>query len=116
MSSGKKYILLIGGQVAQCYEAIPIRKQVALTVANAFVNVRVSRFSYPANFRSDKGSNVMSNRFKNMCEELVRINRITTTDYHLQENAVIERTNHANEESLQKTWMNITATGAITLR
>ena len=43
----------------------------------------------------------MSNLFKNMCKEL-GINRTSTTAYHLQGNAMIERTNRTIEESLVK--------------
>ena len=79
-SSGNKYILLIGDQFTKWYEAIPMSNQEASTVAKAFVNVWVSRFGCPANLHSDKGSNFMSNLFKNMCEEL-GINRTSTTAY-----------------------------------
>ena len=75
--------------------------QEASTVAKVFVNVWVSRFGCPANLHSDKGSNFMSNLFKNMCKEL-GINRTSTTDYHLQRNAMIERTNRTVDESLAK--------------
>ena len=75
--------------------------QEASTAAKAFVNVWVSRFGCPANLHSDKGSNFMSNFFKNMCKEL-GINRTSTTANHPQGNAMIERTNRKIEESLAK--------------
>ena len=100
-SSGNKYILLIGDQFTKWYEAIPMSNQEASTVAKAFVNVWVSTFGCPANLHSDKGSNFMSNLFKNMCKEL-GINRTSTTSYHPHGNAMIERTNRTNEESLAK--------------
>ena len=43
----------------------------------------------------------MSSFFKNMCKEL-EINRTSTTAYHPQGNAMIERTNDTNKESLAK--------------
>ena len=100
-SSGNKYILLVGDQFTKWYEAIPMSNQEASTVAKAFVNVWVSRFGCPANLHGDKGSHFMSNLFKNMCKEL-GINRTSTTAYHLQGNAMIERTNRTIEESLAK--------------
>ena len=100
-SSGNKYILLIGDQFTKWYEAIPMSNQEASTVAKAFVNGWVSRFGCAANLHSDKGSNLMSNLFKNMCKEL-GINRTATTAYHPQRNAMIERTNRTIEESLAK--------------
>ena len=100
-SSGNKYILLIGDQFTKWYDAIPMSKQEASTVAKVFVNVWVSGFGCPANLHSDKGSNFMSNLFKNMCKEL-GINRTSTTAYHPQGNAKIERSNRKIEESLAK--------------
>ena len=75
--------------------------QEASTVAKALVNVWVSRFGCPANLYSDKGSNFMSNLFKNMCKKL-GINRTLATAYQPQRNAMIERTNCTIEESLAK--------------
>ena len=100
-SSGNKYILLIGDQFTKWYEAIPMSNKEASTVAKAFVNVWVSTFGCPANLHSNKGSNFMSNLFKNMCKVL-GINRTSTTAYHTQGNAIIERTNRTIEESLAK--------------
>ena len=100
-SSGNKHILLIGDQFTKWYEAIPMSNQEASTVAKAFVNVWVSRFGCPANLHSDRGSNFMSNLFQNMCKEL-GINRTSTTAYHPQGNAMIERTNRTIGESLAK--------------
>ena len=65
-SSGNKYILLIGDQFTKWYEATPMSNQKASTVTKVFVNVWVSRFGCPANLRSDKGSNFMSN-FSRTC-------------------------------------------------
>ena len=96
-SSGNKYILLIGDQFTKWYEAIPMSNQEASTVAKAFVNVWVSRLGCPANLHSNKSSNFRSNLFKNKCKEL-GINRKSTTTYHPQENAMIERTNQTIEE------------------
>ena len=81
-SSGNKYILLIGDQFTKWYEAIPMSNQEASMVARACVDVRNSRFGCLANLHSDKGSNVLSNLFKNMCKVL-GINRTLATAYHL---------------------------------
>ena len=70
-------------------------------VARACVDVWNSRFGCPANFHSDKGSNFLSNLFKNMCKEL-GIKRISRTAYHPERNAMIERTNRTIKESLAK--------------
>ena len=100
-SSGNKHIPLFGDQFTKWFEAFPLSNQEASTVAKVFVNVWVSRFGCPANLHSDKGSNFMSNLFKNMCKEL-GINRTSTTAYHPQGNLMIERTNRTIKESLAK--------------
>ena len=70
-------------------------------VPKAFVNKWVSRVGFPANLHCDKGSNFMSNLFKNMCKKLA-INSTSTTAYNRQGNAMIERTNRTMEDSLGK--------------
>ena len=50
---------------------------------------------------SDKGSNFMSDLFKNRCKEL-GTNRTSITIYHPQVNKMIERTNRTIEEILAK--------------
>ena len=100
-SRGNKYILLIGDQFTKWYEAVPMPNQEATTVAKAFTESWVSRFGCPANLHSDKGSNFMSNLFKNLCKEL-GIARTSTTSFHPQGNAIIERTNRTIEDCLAK--------------
>ena len=78
-----------------------MQNQEATTVAKSFVDCWVSRFGCPANLHSDKGTNFMSNLFKDMCKEL-GIDRTSTTAYHTQGNAMIEQTNRTIEESLAK--------------
>ena len=70
-------------------------------VARASVKVWVSRFGCEENLHSDKGSNFISNLFKNMCKVL-GIHRTSITAYDLQGNAMIECTNRIIEKSLAK--------------
>ena len=100
-SDGFKYILLIGDQFSKWYEAVPMQNQEATTLAKCFVDCWVLRFGCPANLHSDKGTNYMSNLFKNMCKEL-GIDRTSTTAYHPQGNAMIERTNQTIGENSAK--------------
>ena len=89
-----------------------MRKQEASTVARALVNAGISLSYCPANLHRDKGSNFTLNLFKVICKEL-GINRSSTTVYHPQGSAKIERTNRTIEKGLtkyvsehQKTWSN----------
>ena len=75
--------------------------QEATTVANFFVDCWVSGFGCPVILHSDKGTNFTSNLFKYMCKEL-GIDRNSTTAFHHQGNAMIERANQTIEESLTK--------------
>ena len=100
-SDGFKYNLLIGDQFSKWYEAVPTQNQEATTLAKPFVDCWVSRFGCPANLHGHKGTNFMSNLFKNMCKESA-IDRTSTTAYHRQGKAMIEQTNRTIEESLAK--------------
>ena len=100
-SQGNKYILLIGDQFSKWYEAVAMPNQKAKTVAKAFVEHWIVGFGCPVNLNSDQGSNFMSKLFRSLCSEL-GIQRKSTTSYHPQGNAMIERTNRTIEECLSK--------------
>ena len=91
-SQGNKYILLIGDQFSKWHEAVALPNQEAKTVSRAFVEYWMVRFGCPVNLHSDQGSNFMSKLFRSLCSEL-GTERTTTTSYHPQENAMIERKN-----------------------
>ena len=76
-SDGFKHILLTGDQFSIWYEAVPMQYQE----------------------QGYSGYNFTSNLFKYMCKEL-GIDRNSTTAYHHQGNAMIERANQTIEESL----------------
>ena len=100
-SSGQKYILLIGDQFSKWYEAVAMANQEAKTVAQAFVDNSITKFGCPVNLHSDKGTNFMSELFTELCRVL-GIERTSTTPFHPEGNAMIERTNRTIEESLSK--------------
>ena len=87
-----KYILLIGDQFSELYETVSMQNQEAKTVAKSFVGGWFSRFEGPTNLHSDMGTNFMSNFFKSLGKEL-GIDRSSTSTYHSQGTAIIERTN-----------------------
>ena len=100
-SQGNKFILLIGVQFSKWYEAVALPNQEAKTVSRAFVEHWIVRFGCPVNLHSDQGSNFMSKLFCSLYSEL-GIQRTSTTSYHPQGNAMIERTNRTIEEGLSK--------------
>ena len=100
-SNGQKYILLIGDQFSKWYEAVAMANQEAKTVARALVDNWITKFGCPVNLHSDKGTNFMSELFTELCRVL-GIERTSTTSFHPEGNAMIERTNRTIEESLSK--------------
>ena len=90
-SNGNIFILLTGDQFSKRFEAVSMSNQEASTVDKAFLNVWFLRFGCPAIRHCEKDNNFKSNLFKNMCIEL-KNNRTSTTNYHSQGNAMIERT------------------------
>ena len=100
-SQVKKYFLLIADQFSKWYEAVALPNQDAKTVAKAFVEQWIVRFGCPVKLHSDQGSNFIPKLFRSLCSEL-GIQRKSTTSYHPQENAMIERTNRTITECLSK--------------
>ena len=100
-SQGNKYILIISDQISKWYEAVALPNQEAKTVAKAFVEYWIVRFGCPVNLHRDQGSNFMSKLFRSLCSEL-GIQRTSTTLYHPQGNAMIERTNRTVEKCFSK--------------
>ena len=70
-------------------------------MAKTFVEHWIVRLSCLVNLHSDQGSNFMSKLFRRLCSEL-GIQKTSTTSYHPQGNAMIERTNRTIEECLSK--------------
>ena len=70
-------------------------------MAKAFVEHWIVRFGCPVNQHSGQGSNFVSKLFCSLCSEL-GIQRTSTTSYHPQGSAMIERTNRTIEECLSK--------------
>ena len=100
-SNGQKYILLIGYQFSKRYEAVAMANEEAKTVAQALVDNWITQFGCPVNLHSDKGTNFMSELFTKLFRVL-GIERTSTTPFHPEGNAMIERTNRTIEESLLK--------------
>jgi transposase InsO family protein len=70
--------------------AEPIPTQDEETVAREFVRNIVLKFGTPEVVLTDKGSNLLSEMFRNTCK-LLRIKKIHTTAFHLESNGGLER-------------------------
>ena len=71
-------------------EALPIRNQEAVTVAEALMVNVFSRFGMPRQILTDQGPCFESNLFKELCK-LMEIDKIRTTPYRPSGNGMIER-------------------------
>ena len=89
-SKGNKYILTAIDYFSRWAEALPIRNQEAVTVAEALMVNVFSRFGMPRQILTDQGPCFESNLFKELCK-LMEIDKIRTTPYRPQGNGMIER-------------------------
>jgi hypothetical protein len=69
-NKGNRYLLVVGDYFSKWSEAIPIRDQEAITVANKLVDRVISILGVPMEIHSDQGSNFESQVFKEMCKPL----------------------------------------------
>ena len=100
-SQGCRYILLIGDQISKWYVAVGMPNQEAETIPEALVEKWITRFGWPVNPHSDKGTNFMSELFRDLCRIWV-IQRTSRTSFRPEESAMIELTNRTMEESISK--------------
>ena len=91
-SQGYRYIRLIGDQFSKWYEAVRMPKN---------VEKWITRFGCPVNLHSDKGTNFMSELFREHCR-IMGTQRTSTTSFHPEGNAMVERTKRTLEESIPK--------------
>ena len=87
----KKYVLLMVDAASRWVEGASLTDQTATTVARAFYENFITRYSAPRSIVSDRGSNVMSQVIKELCT-LFNIKHPKTTPYHAQSNSQVERT------------------------
>lgn len=99
-NNGNKYMLTFQDDLSKFTLAVPIERQDADTVAEAFVENIVLRYGIPSVLLTDQGSNFLSDVFKRVCK-LLRITRIHTTAYHPESNGALERSHRTLIEYLR---------------
>ena len=77
-----KFVRITGDQFSKWYEAVGMPKQKAQSVARALVEMCSNRFDCPVNFHSDKGTNFISELFREFCWFVVT-ERTSKTTFHL---------------------------------
>ena len=91
-SDGYEYILTIIDLNTRWVEAVPLRNQLAKTVADAFFVEWCARYGPPKKLLTDKGTNFQSELFTEFCK-LLNIQKTRTTGYHPQGNGRCEKAN-----------------------
>lgn len=87
---GNKYLLTFQDAFTSYPEAIPLPDQKAETIAKVFVTEIVSRHGTPKQLLTDRGTNFVSELFKNVYK-MLGITKLQTTAYHPMCNGRIER-------------------------
>jgi transposase InsO family protein len=87
-----QHILVITDHFTRFAMAIPIRNQLARTVADAFYNNFILHYGIPERIHSDKGANIESTIIKELCT-IMGMFKSRTTSYHPMENGQCERFN-----------------------
>jgi len=89
---GNSYVLVICDCFTRWIEAIPFPNQEAETVVRAFVDQYISHFGVPLQIHSDRGTNLTSKLFADMCD-LLQLQHTKSTPQHPQSNGNVERFN-----------------------
>lgn len=98
-NNGNKYILTSIDAFTGYPEIIAGPNQKAEKIAKMFVKHIISRHGCPKILVTDNGSNFVSTLMKNICKFL-SINKINTTAYQPQSNALIERFHRSLKDML----------------
>ena len=98
---GNKYMVVVMDYFTKWPEAIPIKNQEALTVAEALLENVISRFGVPIELHSDQGRNFESELFSTLMR-ILGINKTRTTPLHPQSDGMVERFNKTIQDNLSK--------------
>jgi len=97
-NKGNRYLLVVGDYFSKWSEAIPIRDQEAITVANKLVDRVIYILGVPMEIHTDQSSNFKSKVFKEMCK-LLGLHK-TRTSLRPQSDGMIEKFNATIENIL----------------
>ena len=89
---GNRYILVITEYLTKWPEAAALKDQKAVTIAEQYIELIVSRHGCPNALLSDRGANFVSSVMKEICR-LTQTQKIQTTSFHPQTDGQCERMN-----------------------
>ena len=90
-SNGYTYILVLVDRFSRWPVAVPIKDSCTETIINALMHDWISLYGIPETITSDRGSQFLSQEWKDLLKFL-GICHICTTAYHPQSNGLAERT------------------------
>ena len=97
---GYRYVFLMGDVFSKYIEAVPLKDQNAITVADAFTKEWVLKHGNPLYLLSDQGSNVDGTIVTEVCNTL-GVEKRRTSAYHSQGNGFAERNIRSIREVLR---------------
>lgn len=90
-TNGYTYILTLQCELTKFTEAYPLQNKEAASVARAFVDNFILRYSIPLEIATDRGSEFMSTTMKEVCQ-ILKIKQLTSTAYHHESIGALENT------------------------
>ncbi len=105
--SGKKSVMVCTDAFTKYVELVAIKDKEAVTVAQAYFERWICRFSAPRQTCSDRGKEFL-NQLMDCLFERFNISRLTTSAFHPETNGQVERFNRTMRKYLQKVLENET--------
>ena len=104
---GYRYVITFIDRATRWIEAKPLKSTQAEDVAQAFVDVWVSRHGVPLKLSSDRGPQFRSKLFDEVCK-LLGVDTVKTTSYNPKANGIVERVQKTLKNGLKcrnNSWM-----------
>ena len=99
--SGNRYVIVFQDFLTKWPLVFPAPYQKAIRIARLLAEEILPMFGVPEFLLSDRGTNLLANVMKDVCE-LLGIEKLNTTAYHPQCNGMVERFNRTLKAMLRK--------------
>ena len=100
-SKGNRYVIVMQDFLTKWPLAFPCPDQKATRIARLLVDEVLPTFGVPEALLSDRGTNMLANVAKDICQ-LLGITKLNTTAYHPQCDGMVERFNRTLKSMLRK--------------
>ena len=99
--SGNRYVIVFQDFLTKWPLVFPAPDQKAIQIARLVAEEVLPMFGVPECLLSDRGTNLLANMMKDVCD-LLGIKKLNTTAYHPQCNGMVERLNRTLKAMLRK--------------